>query len=63
MSKFKTQNIREKLKKEGNFTVFDKNEHIKALTDINESLENFRRDFRVKDRKSQRGAGKVTLTA
>ena len=63
MSKFKTQSIREKLKNEGKYNVFNKNEHIKALTDINESLENFRRDFQVKDRKSQRDAGKVTLTA
>ncbi len=65
MSKFvnKTQSIREKLKQEGKYTVLDKEEHVKSVTAMNESLENVRREFQVKDQKSQRNAANVTLTS
>lgn len=65
MAKFisKAQSIREKLKQEGKYNVLDKEEHVKAVSAMNESLEDVRREFQIKDRESQRNAAFVTLTA
>ena len=43
--------------------ILDKEVHVKAVTAMNESLENVRREFQIKDRESQRNAALVTLTA
>jgi hypothetical protein len=59
----KSQSVRDKLKDEGKFTVLDLEVHVKAVTAMNESLENVRREFQIKDRESQRNAAFVTLTA
>ncbi|GEM_PF-628766 len=65
MSNFvsKSQSIRDKLKQEGKYTILNKEEHIKSLVVINKSLEDVRREFQVKDQKSQQNAAFVTLTA
>jgi len=56
------QSLREKLKNEGNYTVLDKEVHIKAVAEMNESLEEVRREFQIKDRESNRNAEYVILT-
>ena len=58
----KTKSYVEKMRQEGKVTTFDKEEHFKASIEMNKKLEQFRREYKVKDRNSQISASKIILT-
>lgn len=58
----RSKNYAEKMRQEGNVTTFNRPEDIKVSIKMNENLEQFRREYQVKDRKSQMGASRVILT-
>ncbi len=43
--------------------TLDKKKHIEAINTMNDSLESFRREYQVKERKSQISSANVILTA
>lgn len=55
--------IRAQMKKEGKVTILDQAQHIAAISTMNKQLETVRREYQVKDRKSQSTAANVILTA
>jgi len=59
----RTEAIRAKMKREGKVTSLDAAGHISAITTMNEHLETVRREYQVKDSKSQITASTVILTA
>lgn len=59
----RTDDFIAEMKREGKVTVLDKKEHVEAIVAMNEKLENFRREYQVKDRNSQRSAAKLVLTS
>jgi hypothetical protein len=58
----KTEVINERLEREGKVTTLDKKEHIDAIIAMNKQLEAVRREYQIKDRKSQITAANVILT-
>ncbi|KAA6301324.1 MAG: hypothetical protein EZS26_002521 [Candidatus Ordinivivax streblomastigis] len=52
----------DKMRQEGKVTTFNKPKDIQVSIKMNESLEQFRREYQVKDRNSQMSASKVILT-
>lgn len=58
----RSKNYAEKMRQEGNVTTFNRPEDIKVSIKMNENLGQFRREYQVKDRKSQMGASRVILT-
>jgi len=58
----KTDAINDRLRSENKVTLLDRPEHIKAVDAMNKKLEAARREYQIKDRKSQISAAKVILT-
>jgi hypothetical protein len=58
----RSETYAEKMRQEGKVITFNKPEDIKVSIKMNESLEQFRREYQVKDRNSQMSASKVILT-
>ena len=58
----RTEEIKEKLTKDGKVSYLDKPEHVQAIIVMNEHMEAVRRDYQAKDRNSQNSAAGVTLT-
>lgn len=58
----RSQAYAEKMREEGKVTTFNRPEDIMLSIKMNENLEQFRREYKVKERKSQMGASKVILT-
>ncbi|MFC4211899.1 hypothetical protein ACFOWA_11940 [Pedobacter lithocola] len=59
----KTNQIKDKLKMDGKVSYLDKPEHFNAIIEMNDEMEDVRRDYHVKDRRSQNSASHVILTA
>ena len=53
----------EKLEKEGKISYFDKPEHLKSVDEMNDRLQEFRRDYIIKDMESNAAAATVILTS
>lgn len=58
----KTAAINDRLEKENKVMILDRPEHIEAVDAMNRKLEAARREYQIKDRKSQISAAKVVLT-
>ena len=58
----KSETYADKMRQEGKVVTFNKLEDIQVNIIMNESLEQFRREYQVKDRNSQMSAAKVILT-
>ncbi|ACF44944.1 hypothetical protein [Pelodictyon phaeoclathratiforme] len=58
----KTDDINARLERDGKVTVLDKKEHIEAIIAMNKQLEAVRREYQIKDRKSQITAANDILT-
>lgn len=59
----KTEEIRNRLKKEGKITYLDSNEHIQAMVKMNKALEDLKREYIIKDKLSQISAAQTFLNA
>lgn len=59
----RSEKIIQQLKKEGKFVTLNRPEDLNAITEMNNEMENVRRDYQVKDRNSQVHASNVILTA
>lgn len=59
----KTEELEEKLNQENKIYALDSPSHIDAIAKMNEDLEEFRREYKVKDKNSQSSASNVVLTA
>jgi len=59
----KTHTIKAKMKKEGKMSYLDQPKHFDAIVKMNDGLEEVRRDYQIKDKKSQISASSVVLTA
>ena len=59
----KTEDLNNQLQKEGKVKILNDTTHTKAMEEMNRDLEENRREYQVKDRKSQISAAKVILTA
>jgi len=59
----RTEEIKAKLKGEHKVFYLDKPGHLAAIVAMNEQMEIVRREYQVKDRKSQISAADVILTA
>jgi hypothetical protein len=59
----KTEVIKAKMRENGQVTFLDHPEHIAAIVEMNDQLEEVRREYQVKDRNSQISASQVILTA
>ncbi len=58
-----SEKIIEQLEKEGKVEYLNKSEDLDAVFEMNDEMESVRRDYQVKDRKSQVSASNVILTA
>jgi hypothetical protein len=58
----KTEAINERLMKENKVTILDEPRHLEAIRAMNIHMDQVRREYQVKDRKSQITAAKVILT-
>ena len=52
----------EKMRQEGKVITFNQPEDIEVNIRMNENLEQFRREYHIKDRNSQMNASRVILT-
>ena len=59
----KSEEVRERLRKEGRGGYLDQTHHVAAITAMNSQLEAVRRDFQAKDKNSQITAAQVVLNA
>ena len=59
----RAQEIEEQLKKDGKISYLDKPEHIKAILAMNKEMEEVKRLYKVKERKSEISAANLFLTA
>lgn len=59
----KMEEIKAKLRSENEVVYFNKEEHYKATSEMNERLELFRRESLKKEKNSQISAATVILTA
>lgn len=58
----KTNQLTSKITKEG-AVRFDDSKDLRVVLEMNKELEDFRRDYRIKDKKSHVSAASVILTA
>jgi hypothetical protein len=58
----KADAINTKLREDGKVTLLNQQEHIEAITAMNKQLEVARREYKIKERKSQITAANVILT-
>ena len=59
----RTEEIREKFRKEGKVNTLNSPQHIEAINKMNKEMEGVKRDYKVKDSNSQASASTVVLTA
>lgn len=59
----KLDSIRAKMKEEGRISYLNKPEHLAAIAEMNEYMRRVRREFRIKDHASRKGAADVVLNA
>lgn len=59
----RTEEIMNRLKKEGKVTYLDSSEHIQAMVEMNKALEDLKREYIIKDRLSQISASQTFLNA
>lgn len=57
----KTQSIKGRLKQEGKVSFLDQPHHIKAIAAVSEHMEAVRREFQIKEGRSQETAQHVIL--
>lgn len=59
----RTEEIKARLKEDEKVSYFDSKEDIQYILDMNEEMENIRREYYKRDRNSQISAAGVILTA
>jgi hypothetical protein len=59
----KTEEIRDRLRKEGKVNSLDSNEHIQAMVKMNKALEDLKREYLIKDKLSQISASQTVLNS
>lgn len=58
-----TEELDKKLSLEGKISYLNESHHIDAIMKMNAEMEEVRRDFKIKDEKSQSSAATVVLTS
>ncbi len=59
----KTEDLNKRLRKEGKITLLNDSSRKEAIHELNLDMEESKREYQVKDRKSQISASKVILTS
>lgn len=59
----KTEELNERLTREGKVSYLDEPQHIDAIIRMNIEMEEVRRDFKVKDENSKASAANLVLTS
>jgi hypothetical protein len=59
----KTEDLNKQLEKEGKITILNDISCKKAMHEMNQDMEETRREYQVKDGKSQASAAKIILTS
>ena len=59
----RTEEIEKQLRQDNKVTYLDSPQHIEAIKKMDDEMEEVRREYKVKEKKSQTSASNVVLTA